>query len=198
MPTRIKETLKKREFEYTSPDGDMCTITYMESGGRKYVELSRQRVQSKEEESKYDTFTLDADVFFDITDMLREITQPAMPRHSLQEPIVMDHRGGTQADIIESQVNDSMQRLDDSVKPVMSLSPNQTEEDKLRTGVDLGRQTKVGATPPEFKIGDPEDPNIPKWQKEVLDRSELERPKGHKSTGSQGLDFQRVQPKDLI
>ncbi len=165
----IKQTAKRYDFEYESPDGDALHVCYVKNEGREYVELQRQGEKGLIGEKQ----VFDLEAFFEIHDELRKVArkvQPETSRHrSMPAPQVTDHR----ADSITSQVADVMENLDPNVEPIESFTPQPEDFREGRTGVDDDTLMQyglegVGETPSDLALDDEE--NQSQWKKDAKSR----------------------------
>ncbi len=185
----LKEKLIKREYEYTSEDGDSCKAVYSEFEGHKYILLGKQGQDDKECQ------TWDAEMLFDLVDQIRDQTQKShvslRGRPNLSKPLVVDHRN-TDSATIQSSVEESMRRFDDNEPAVQSFSPSTEQElSEFRTGVKIPTE-EVGETPSDLKVSG--GANSPDWQQQIEERKTEKKPVV--KTVSEGP--KRVNTDDLI
>lgn len=168
MSIKQKSTFAKREFEYESPDGDKYNITYVEHEDREYVEIASLKDDgSIDVESKvvWDVKMLEELINTVITIKNKINPNQHVPSTGLSFPKIIDHRTGS----IEKAVQNTMQRYDDSVKPVESFDV-QKERDSWQenaTGISRESEPTVGQTPEEISLNKSE---LKDWQKDVINR----------------------------
>ena len=164
MPIKETSTFKKHEYEYTSPDTETWRILYVESPGRKYMLIGK--ANQKEEEMT----TWDVAMLLDIADQIRKLTSKqerairlshgGRPRGSgLQKPRIKDHRGGSQPEQIQSQVDESMRQSTDEGTPIQSFSPQREVQEwgNYRAGFDIAGSGNPSETPQEYKYDEGEE-----------------------------------------
>lgn len=164
MSIKEKSTTINKSYEYKSPDDEIYDIQYLESPDRKYVKIKLS--QSENEESN---IVLDWDLIAGIVDAIRgslNITNAS----NLPKPNVSDLRENT----IQSQIENSMERYDDSISPFESISD-------------------VSETPDEWKTTDGDED----WKKDALARKQVPKP-AITSKGSEGATFRRENTGNII
>lgn len=191
MPIKQKSSFNKREYEYTSPDGDRWIIFYIENEGRKYVQIGRDGQDPQTFE------TWDAAMLLDIADQIKESTLKAHKiqsggRPSLRKPQITDHRGSP-SEVIDSSVQETMRNYDDNEAPVQSFRPSGTSTDDwvgVRTGVNVNELNGQVETPEDLqRVRD-----TPDW----IERPRLPANTKNIHRGDQGLGFKRVSAAELI
>jgi len=156
MPIKVRSTFKKQEFEYESPDGDIWLINYVESEGRKYVQIGREGAEEK------DFATWDVPMLLDIADQIRGMasvlkSKPPGVRQALglKVPNISDHRSSIpQVNEIEDSVANTMSNYDSKAQPIESFSPPKVQGrepnswDNFRTGGKGCTRSLSGREPP--------------------------------------------------
>ena len=197
MSIKEKSVFKKHEYEYESPDGDKYTIVYIEHQAREYVEIARQN----EDGSMSDKSVWDVNMLKDVADTLMTIKHGNSPPiqfapgvRGLTVPNIVDHRSG-RADMIERSVNDSMQRLDNSVSPVESFDPEQERQSWQRNaaGVDPNVATEeADDTPESLAMRGKSEEELAAWQKDAIQRTARE------ATKDSSKAIRRIDAGDLM
>jgi len=133
----LKQTaeLKRQDFVYDGADDDSWKIIIMDSEDRQYIEISKITNDGTQESHVWDI-----EMLLDISDAIRKFRQKpapyAMTGTRLSRPNIVDHRpkqeNSTQAEIVQLSVDDSMTKIDDSIKPVVSM---QNEIDHRKSGI---------------------------------------------------------------
>lgn len=112
----IKQSSKKIEFEYESPDGTVYNIIFVEALDQKSVEISK--ANDTDLTQKFD-FTM----LCDLVDNLRKetkINSLNQKQHNLPAPKVLDHRD--QAEEIQEAVDKTIQNYNEANKPIQSFT----------------------------------------------------------------------------
>lgn len=147
MALKRMSEFKRDDYSYESPDGDQYEITIVQTGDRKYVEITKDG----------DQIQWDVEMLLDIADAVRTaIHKPAKrkPHHQLRSPNIVDHRAGenpTPSDTIQASVEESMENIDATVAPVQSFSPEQVKRD-LVAELEDRKTMEPGAIDPEKVI----------------------------------------------
>lgn len=118
MALKRMSEFKRDDYSYESPDGEQYEITIVQTGDRKYVEITKDG----------DQIRWDVEMMLDIADAVRAAIHKPIKRkpHQLRSPNIIDHRVGenpTPSDMIQESVEKSMEKIDSSVAPVQSFSP---------------------------------------------------------------------------
>ena len=166
-----RTVFKKQEFEYKSADGDMFIVTYVESSGKKYVQIGREDQEEK------DRAIWDVEMLLDIADCLRTInkTVPSAKvttggRPALKSPVISDFRSDRKNIDVPSH---SLQQLPES----------RDDWAVARTGVPI-IQEQIGETPQSL--------TNPSWKEDIEAR------KNRAVVIPDELKVKRVSSNDLI
>lgn len=192
MPIKEKSSFKKQEYEYESPDGDKWSIFYIESEGRKYVQIGKT-----DQPDQYSTW--DVAMLLDVADQIREasskitkVTSGGKPRR-LMKPSIVDFRNSAAGTSIDAAVQESMRNFDDEVAPIESFSP--TDWSEARTGVNPFNQREVAETPEDYK----RLKQSPEWIERKTDSTA--RPNviyGDSGTGFRRSGFRKMLASELL
>ncbi len=194
MSIKEKSSFNKREYEYTSPDGDLWNLVFVEHAGRSYVKFG------KEGEDIEKSPVWDAKMILDFADIIDGIMHKRKKKISsggrpggLHRPKVVDYRSGS-PEVIQSNVEETMRQEPSPTAPVESFLPklpkkenwvhDQTEHFNTG-GLSAMSQDEAIDTPTEFKGS-------------VADRKDLKPHKSYKKIGNSGKGFKRTGAGDLI
>lgn len=188
MPIKEKTTFKKHEYVYESPDNDEWDFVVMEYEKKRLIQF--KRVKDKE------FTTMDGEMLLEMANAYRQVLSPSTASLTLAAPDIKDHRGLDKSEIIQTQVDKSMQNQDHSISPVENLSPTTDDYAGFRTGVDISSQKDVPDTPDEYAFDGP-GKESPQWKKDAMGRKGKQKP-STKQHGNEGTGFKRVGAGDLI
>jgi hypothetical protein len=202
MPIKQKSTYKKQEYEYKSPDGEEYVITFVEYEDRKYISFLK--------DGEKDSTTLDWQMWKEVYEEVNKILNPSVIQMTggkpkgIKAPKIMDRRGEMPGTVIDNTVQKTMERQDDSIRPIESFSPPKAVVDGFnydieRSGISPDQIGQVGETPEDFKEGE--------WQKDAEQRKQKPRephPNLIKGDESEQGGFRRanarkkVLPEDIL
>lgn len=119
----LKQTAeyKRQDFIYNGVDDDSWRVTIIDSETRQYVEISK--------DGDDEVHDWDLEMLLDIADAIRKFQRKPsgvkINSGNLPSPNIVDHRSEslapTQAEIVQSSVDKSMSKINDTISPLESM-----------------------------------------------------------------------------